>query len=164
MQTIGRILTGAMALVLTLTLGSLAVFSQDRTAKGGNGNTLEGVWQINVTAVDCQTGTIVRTFRSLNTFMQGGTMVEDSSVSSVIRGTSHGLWQRTSGREYASTFTFFRFNPDGSPNGSQRVRRNIELSDSSDELTATATVEIYNVAGALVGAGCSIEAGTRFTF
>ncbi|MEO6334788.1 MAG: hypothetical protein ABIO91_07370 [Pyrinomonadaceae bacterium] len=163
MHTRKNYFMAAAGLIITLSVSLLTAFGQ-QSNKDDNGNTLIGVWQINVTAVDCQTGATVRTFKSLNTFMQGGTTVEDSSVSSVLRGTSHGIWERSSGRDYISTFMFFRFNSDGSPNGTQRVRRNIVLGESSDEFTATATVQIYNVAGSLMATGCSNEAGTRFTF
>jgi hypothetical protein len=59
---------------------------------------------------------------------------------------------------------FFRFNADGTPNGSQRVRRIIKLNENFNDFTANGTVEIFNVNGDLIATGCSTEAATRFTF
>jgi hypothetical protein len=161
----------ALGMMITLSFASLTIFSQDQEDKQSSdsvttvtGNTLEGVWQLNITAYDCHTGTPIRTFKALNTFMQGGTQVEDSSTSSIIRGTSHGIWQSDNRSNYISTFVFFRFNADGTPNGSQRVRRIIKLNENFNHFTANGTVEIFNVNGDLIATGCSTEAATRFTF
>ena len=52
-------------------------------------NGLDGVWQVNVTVVDCTTGAPVRTVGSLQMFRHDGTFIETANGSN--RGISEGM-------------------------------------------------------------------------
>jgi len=71
-----------MAVMSTLTIGSTTVFGEgkaDKDSGDSQGNTLVGVWQSVGTSRDCVTGAPAPTsFKGVTTYMQGGTLSEDS--------------------------------------------------------------------------------------
>lgn len=135
---------------------------QDDLLNWRNGSrALEGSWNVQVTIRNCQTGAAIITFPAMNTYMGGGTMVEAGS-SSTLRGGGHGVWSYQGRRTFSAAFQFFRFNADGTYAGIQRVRRQIEVSRSESNFTASAMVEIFNPSGVLIATGCATETATRF--
>lgn len=152
----------ALAMMVTLSIGSSMVFGQDKP----EGNTLVGTWQSVVTARDCQTGTPAPfSFKALTTFNQGGTMSEDAlDVSSPYRTGGHGIWQRTSGPKYTVAWMFYTFAPNGTFTGSVKVRVDKTLGPDFNSLTGDGAVQVYDPNGNVVFTGCSDETATRFTF
>src|SRR3982751_2476812 len=56
---------------------------------------LEGTWYTDVTVRDCQTGITLRTFPALNTFVEGGMLIDTTTaVSPALRSPGHGTWER----------------------------------------------------------------------
>jgi hypothetical protein len=160
----------ALAMMITLTIGSTMVFGQDKANKRSidePGNTLVGVWQSTVTSYDCQTGApFGDSIKSLFTFMQGGTMSEDNNdpLDGPYRNSAHGIWKRTSGRNYTTVFLHQSFAPDRSFTYTIKVRANITLSPFFESFTASSTFEVYDPSDNLVFTGCGNEKATRLTF
>ncbi len=125
-----------------------------------NAPTIEGVWRNQVTVRDCQSSTVLATFSGLLTYHQGGTISETTAT--FFRSPGYGIWNRTRGRNYTGKFTFFTFNPDGTPSGSQKVNQNIVISLDGNNLTDTATAEIYDTGGNLLITVCASANATRF--
>jgi hypothetical protein len=126
------------------------------------GRKLEGTWRVQVTIRICQTGAEIRTFPSLVTFAQGGTMTETTSAASpALRGPGHGVWEHSRGRTYTSVMEAFTFNPAGVWTGTQRVTQTVELNHRSDEFEANASSEVFDVNGVLLMTGCSTAVGRR---
>jgi hypothetical protein len=94
----------------------------------------------------------------------GGTLVGDSTVAGpALKTASFGVWQRENGwQDYSFAFMFYRFNPDGSPAGSQKVRQTLTLSASGNEFTTTGTLDVFDPSGNQVGSGCATSTGVRF--
>lgn len=162
-KTIG---TAALSLLMVIGFTQILVSANKSKAESFDGKgarVLEGSWIAQVTFRDCQTGEAIRTFASMNTFMQGGTM-QEFGLGSVPapRGPGHGVWAHITGRTFSSAFQFFRFNPDGSYAGKVIARRQIEVDDSGNHYTATSSVEIFNAAGTLITTSCTTEEATRF--
>jgi hypothetical protein len=65
------------------------------------------------------------------------------------------------GRNYTAVNRFFVFKADGSFAGTQETTRDIELSSSADEYTATATFEFFDAADQLIRTGCATSTATR---
>jgi hypothetical protein len=129
----------------------------------GKANSRGGSWDVRVTIRNCQTGAVISSFPTLNTFMQGGTMQETSAgVPPGLRSPGHGVWNYESGRRYTAAFQFYRFNTDGSYAGTLRTRTQIEVSRFSNSFTSTASTEVFNPAGVLIATGCATATGTRF--
>jgi hypothetical protein len=72
-----------------------------------------------------------------------------------------GRWQYLGRRRYIDVERFFRYNPDGSFAGVQRITRNITLSRDGDHFTGTISVEIFDANDNLIGTGCSTELTKR---
>lgn len=145
----------AMALaILVLTAAS----KMSAQSADSNANSIVGTWNTTVTFVDCTTGAVIRSFPTMNTFNQGGTMLE-TPRSLAQRSPGHGTWARTQGHEYTSTFKFFRSNADGTDNGYQIVYRSQVLEDGT--LNTTAVFQNYNAAGLPTTSGCALETATR---
>ena len=124
---------------------------------------LEGSWNVQSTSRNCQTGEALETSPSMLTFNYGGTMQEiGTRIPPSRRSPGHGVWNQKSARNYTSAFQFFRFNTDGTLAARHIVRQEIELSDSGDEFTSTATSQILDPAGNVISSGCSSGVGTRF--
>jgi hypothetical protein len=97
----------------------------------------------------------------MNTYVGGGSMLETGG-SSPFRSPGHGIWQHVGGRNFTATFIFFRFNPDGTYAGTQKVTRHFEVGGNGDEFTATASVEILDANDNLIASGCATETARRF--
>jgi hypothetical protein len=165
-----RVISGvALAVIFSLTVAQVPVSGQEgqspelsvAPAQGGKAGKLEGTWRVEVTLRNCQTGAPIRTIQALNTYLDGGSMLETGG-SSPFRSPSHGIWQHVGGRNFTATFLFFRFNPDGTPAGTQKVTRNIEVGGDGNQFTATASVEIFDVNDNLIATGCATETARRF--
>ena len=157
------ILVGAAFLAPTLGVKAQQQDKQEDQEKSeGQGRKLEGTWRVQVTIRVCQTGVAIRTFPSLVTFAQGGTMTETTSAASpALRGPGHGVWEHRGGRTYTSVMEAFTFNPAGIWTGTQRVTQTVELEHGSDEFNANASSEIFDANGVLLMTGCSTAVGTR---
>ena len=164
------IFVAVFAIMLTLSPGLLTAAGQKKeinqkniAAKSPNlleenANQIIGTWFATVSMRNCQTNEVLRSFPVLNTFQQGGTMME-TSRSLANRSPGLGVWERISGNTYKSIFIFFRSNPDGTDNGYQKVKRQHMLDGKT--LTTVATFENFNPQGVLTSTGCATETATR---
>jgi hypothetical protein len=124
------------------------------------GTELEGVWNSQVTFINCGTGAAIRTFPAMNTFIRGGTMQEFGIGSGLLRGPGHGVWSYQSEQRYSNVFQFFRFNADGTYAGKVIARRQIAW--NGDTYTAKSFIEFLDVNNNLTGRGCATETAERF--
>jgi hypothetical protein len=127
-----------------------------------NGGKLEGTWRVQVTIRNCQTGAEVRTFPSLVTFAQGGTLIEATTGGSpAVRGSGHGFWQHTSGHDYNAVFEAFLFDAAGTWTGRQKVTQTITIGENKDQWSAVAATEFFDTNGNPTMTGCSTAVGQR---
>ena len=107
---------------------------------------LEGVWDSQVTIVNPQTGATLRTVRALDMFSAGGAFTDTNNapVVPLTRGSSFGRWEYLGGKRYAATIRNFRFNPDGTFAGTQRVSQAITLDPGAQGFTATLAIEVLD--------------------
>ncbi|MCM3869602.1 MAG: hypothetical protein ND895_02740 [Pyrinomonadaceae bacterium] len=123
---------------------------------------LEGTWRVQVTIRVCQTNAEIRSFPSLVTFAQGGTIIETTTAASpALRGPGHGVWQRTGGQTYNQVFEAFTFNSAGVWTGTQTVRHTVEIRPDGEKLSSSGTNEIFDANGTLLVMGCSTAVGYR---
>lgn len=169
-QKNGKAIFGALLVALTLACGWVAAqeINQEpddlRTATRGRiqrERLLEGVWDVRVTNRDCNTGAALsEPFRVMNMFNSGGTLLETGGRPT-LRGPAFGTWEYLGGRRFYAVFRFFRYNADGTPAGSRKVVRTIEVSRDGDEFTATASFEVYDTEDRVTQAGCATETAKR---
>lgn len=144
--------------ILTLGLGlaaSQAILSAQVTPS------VQGVWNVSVTVVDCQTGAVIRTVGSVQGFSLGGSFTE--TANSLQRGDSVGTWNRAGGQTFNASFWFFRYNPDGTFKSFAQVVDTIALSLDGGQFNASGTVQDFDANNVLLSTACFTQAATRLS-
>lgn len=154
-----HVLKSSVIATLLLTGAQMMLSAQETADSRKEKLGIEGVWITSVSIRDCQSGTVIRTVRALNLFIHDGSSVE--TAVNVLRTPSVGSWKRLEGQTYASTFTFYRYNPDGTFASKAKVTRTIELSEEGNDFTTTGTVEDFDANNVLISKSCPTETGTR---
>ena len=157
--TAGTILT--LTGVLTIAFGITAQEKSGRLA--GGGSRLVGTWDARVAITNCQTGAEIRSFKSIGTFMFGGTMLDSTSgMPQQMKTPGHGVWSHTEGNTYKFSFKSFSFDPPSVFTGWTIIRHEATLDSKGDAYTSTGTAEFYDASGNLTGTGCSSTTAVRF--
>ena len=140
----------------------LALGAPSARAQGENSGRLVGAWQTDLAVHPCPAGPTIRTFPEMLIFGPGGTAAGSTAgVSPALLTAGIGSWRHISGHIFVSTVVLFRFNPDLTFAGSQKVTRTIELLPTGNDFTSTNTVEFRDAAGNVTGTGCSTQTGRR---
>lgn len=124
---------------------------------------VEGTWQTTVTQRNCQTGDVIRTFKGLSVYHEGGTMSETSAaLPPAARSAGYGVWEKQSSTTYTSSFLFQRFNPDGSYAGTQKTTSSIVMVRGGSGYETTTSIQVYDANDTLLGTGCATATASRF--
>jgi len=147
--------------VLLIAFGATTAQTESRITAGGR---LEGAWNVRVSITNCQTGAVIRSFDSITTFNQGGTVVDSTSgMPQALKTPGHGVWVHTAGQYYAFRFKNFNFDQAGNYTGYTIIQHEAELDKTGDAYTSAGTAEIYAPNGILVATGCSTTTASRMT-
>ena len=153
---------GGTALALLVLVGGRQI-SVSGQSDEGHEPSLVGVWVTHVTRRNCETGEpLAAPGNGQNTFAKGGTLLETIGPS-IFRSPGNGIWKRESGNEYSIALRFMRFDAAGVFVGSGVVRAAITLDETGDNYTSTATNDILDVNGNVIGSGCATSVATRFS-
>ena len=165
---------GGTALALLMLVGGMQISVSGQDDKGHEGGrrqeedgrrrpSLVGVWLTQVTRRNCDTGEpIGATSQTQLTFAKGGTLLETIGPS-IFRSPGNGIWKREHGwNEYSFAQRFMRFDAAGLFVGSGVVRAAITLDETGDHYTSTATNDVLDVNGNVIGSGCATSVSTRF--
>ena len=133
--------------------------SNEISGKAKKEELIEGVWDSRVTIRNCQTGAALTTFRAMETFVRGGSLIDTNAAPTSTRGPGFGRWQHLQGTDFSATFRFFLYNADGSFAGVRRVSRTIFL--DGDNLTSVVNIEVFDPNDALVSTACATEIAKR---
>ena len=150
----------ALATMLALATHNSVLAQSGQEQRGKEQQPLEGVWDISVTVRSCSTGAALHTGRAIQIFIDGGTMTEIADRAN--RSAGLGTWRHLGERSYATHHEFIEYDAAGSFNGTTVLTREIELSENTDDFTATTTTEVYNAAGQLINTVCATSTATRF--
>ena len=129
------------------------------TGKGARA--LEGTWNVVVTLRDCQTQAPVGTFRAMDLFIQGGSLVDTNSAPTATRGPGFGSWEYVGEQQFTATFRFFIYNPDGTFAGVRRVAQEISMGADNNSWESTVANIIFNPAGTPIATGCATASAVR---
>jgi hypothetical protein len=163
--TLRNMKCGIIMTVVILMISVVPVTAQSVTAKDeAPERSLVGVWLTQVTRRNCDTGEpIGATNRIQLTFAEGGTFLETIGPS-IFRSPGNGIWKREHGwNEYSYALRFMRYDAAGVFIGSGVVRGGITLDETGDHYTATATNDVLDVNGNVIGSGCATSVSTRFS-
>lgn len=123
---------------------------------------LEGVWESAVTIRDCASGAAVRTFKGLGVFHRGGTATATNNQPAASNGPAFGTWTRTAaGPGYTATFRFYRFNPDGTFAGAQKLVRTMTMGAGGNSFSATISAQVLDPSDTVVQSVCGTETANK---
>jgi len=136
---------------------------------------LVGTWQVQVTQVDCTSGTpLGPSFTSLLTFAQGGTMSEDTENPAFghgQRGAGQGMWSSTGQSTYtAKSVALIKYTTQANPKthdpgfdaGQQTISQNITFDDQSGQWSSKASVTFTDATGTAYRQGCATASAAPF--
>jgi hypothetical protein len=147
--------------VLLIAFGVITGQSESQLAAGGR---LEGAWNVRVSITSCQTGAVIRSFDSITTFNQGGTVVDSTSgMPQALKTPGHGVWAHTAGQSYAFRFKNFNFDQAGNYTGYTIIQHEAELDKTGDAYTSAGTAEVFAPNGTPIVTGCSTTTASRMT-
>jgi hypothetical protein len=158
-----------LILVIAATLTALAgpVFAtQPQSSQFASGllplpaNRIVGLWDMTVTVGPCAGGP-TQTFKALNTFHAGGTLSDRNTLPGAARASGQGIWNFVGNHQYRTRFQFYRFQPDGSFDGTQDVRTTIVLNRAANAFDVSVRADALNADGSLRVALCGSGNGTR---
>lgn len=157
----------AIALALASLLGVAGAGSAPSWASAGSGHgaddrahsgdVLEGTWRAAVTRQDCVSGAQqVPSFAALLTFHHAGLLTETTAaIPPSQRTAGHGFWNKTGRGRFTAVSEAFLFSPTNVWIGVQRITQAITIGDDSRAAMSTATFEILDVDGVVIGTGCA---------
>jgi len=119
---------------------------------------LDGLWNVSVTVTNCQTGALVRTVNSLQTFHADGSVVETADSNS--RGISQGTWHHAGHHVYDATYWFYRYTPTGKFASIAEVTDKITLQPEG-KFTSVGTVEDFDADGNSISTNCFTHSAVR---
>jgi hypothetical protein len=158
MNPFTRLPSLAIGALLTLLIGSAAA----------EPSTIVGTWNVTVQFPEasctapctCPGNTPNIPIQGLHQYQWHGALVEVPST--VFRGPGVGAWEHSGQHEFAARFKFFLFNPAFVRIGSEEVTSQIRLT-GPDTFEATATFDLFDMAGEPTAQGCPLNVtATRF--
>jgi hypothetical protein len=155
---------------IALVCGLAALFTGTFSPASANGQNslaenraarIEGVWDSDVTILNCETGDVLGTFRGLGLFIRGGALEQTNNMSPVLGSASLGHWQYLGGHNYTSTFQFFAFSSAGVWTGTTKVTREITLGQDGSTFSSVISSTFLDVNGNVIATGCGTETAIR---
>jgi hypothetical protein len=122
-------------------------------------HTLEGVWNVSVTVMDCNTGATIRTVQSLQAYHRDGTVNE--TANSALRGPSEGVWRADGRGTYNDSFYFYRYTSTGTFASLAHGTDTITLGWDAGHYTSVGKVQDFDANGNLISTGCVIHTAYR---
>ena len=165
-QLFGAALTIMLTLAFTQILASAQEVQGEQKAEESHhfskqARKIEGVWEAQVTRRVCATGDPLATFRGMTTFLRDGASIGTNNLPPTTGGIAFGRWKYLGGNRYLDVERFFRYNPDGSFAGVQRITRNFTLNHEGNQFTGTVSIEVFDATDHLIQTGCATEVTKR---
>jgi hypothetical protein len=147
-----------VALIIVIAAGAAIVPAGTASNQGASGNQLAGTWVATVNRP-----APLPPLTSLQVYTDDGSFVEwGSDASGAGRSPQFGRWERISGRLYAGSGTFFRFNPQtGALVGTMKINRTLRLSEDGQSFTTIARVQTLDLSGNVVGGFVALSSAVR---
>ena len=121
-----------------------------------------GVWDVQVTVLNCSTGDPIASFRGLHKYELGGTAQVVPSTNPAALSSSVGVWTNVGKDKYQLTLKMFTFDPAGNNIGWAVVRNDIAISKDATLYAGSGQSTVYDLNGNPLGAICLTFTGTRF--
>lgn len=136
--------------------------SSAAVAQASDADPIEGAWESAVTIRDCASGTAIRTFKGLSVLHRGGTTSAVNNQPPMLNSPAFGTWKRdATGATLTVSYRFYRFNPDGSFAGAQRLMRTLTPAAGGASMTGTISAQVLDPSESVVQSVCGTETATR---
>lgn len=151
----------AVLLLLVLVGGAQTTVSAQSSVDARQ-NRIVGLWDVQVTNLNCSTGAPLGSFRGLHKYELGGTAQVVPATNPALLSAHVGTWSYVQGNNYQLTFKMFRFDAAGNNIGWIVVKFNLETNEDATVEAGPGQSQVFDSNGNLVGAGCPTLTGTRF--
>jgi hypothetical protein len=149
------------SLCMTMLMQACGGSSDANAQAAAERDPIEGLWQSSVSLTDCTSGASVGGFRGLSTFSRGGIAVADNTTPPNTKGVALGTWRQTAPGAYVMEARFWRYLPDGTPAGQQRLTRTVTLASDGRSVSGTVVSITLDGADNPVRTVCGTETGAR---
>lgn len=158
-------------IVLALFIGMVtfqgAAYAQIGSDPGTNARNsrIVGLWNVQVTGHDCDTGAPLNTFSALHKYELGGTGQVVPAGNPGALSAHMMVWNWLQGNDYQIALKFFRFNiATNTVTGFTVIRGIVSINDEGTEYTGSVRAEGFLLDGTPSGGTpvCPTFAGTRF--
>lgn len=150
----------AVAVLLVL-VGAMEMVSFAQSANASTSK-IVGVWDVQVTLLDCSSGVQVGAFQALHKYELGGTVQAVPATNPAALSSNVGIWSATSKDHYDMTIKMYRFDASGNYAGWNVVRNKVVLSKDGTLYAGAGEAQFFDLNGNVVATACPTFAGTRF--
>jgi hypothetical protein len=159
-QLVGRTAAALLTTALIAT-GAVVQANGESITPLGQARAIEGPWEPTVTIRDCQTGSPLFSFLSVESYIRGGAFIGEGMGEPPNRALGVGTWRHTGGRNFTANYQFFAYNPDGTPLGRLRVSSRIRLSADGESFHTTDTAQLTDLNGTVLQDICGTREARR---
>ena len=161
-----KLKTQIAVITLALAASSLLVWSGPGEKGENHTPTIEGVWQVTRSGVNCNNPNqqLGSPFPAIMTFHRDGIVsgAAKSPVTGPFDTPEHGLWKREPGRHnYSFRELQYRYDGGGTFVGSLVLTANVELT-GANSFIYSATIQLADANGNPTDTHCGRATGTRF--
>lgn len=165
MNRVSTVIGIAAALLIGTFLTQVTAFAQIAANPQTNAqhSRIVGLWDVQVTITDCDTGDILGGFPALHKYEMGGTGQVVPATNPARLSAHMMIWSHVEGNDYQMAIKFFRFDAAGNRIGWAVLNNEISIDDDAEEYFGLGISQTFNNDGVLLGEGCPSFQGTRFT-
>lgn len=142
----------ALAVCLQTTASAQAVNARE--------NRIVGLWDVQVSNLNCNTGTPLASWQALHKYELGGTA--QLIPASAVLSAHVGIWRHVRGNDFELTVKEFRLDAAGNNIGWIVIKADVAISENATEYAGSGQAEVFDVNGNIVGKSCPTFTGTRF--
>jgi hypothetical protein len=125
-------------------------------------NRVVGLWDVQVTNLDCNTGAQVSAFRAMHKYELGGTAQIVPATNPALLSSHMGIWQHLGGSNYQLTVKMFRFDAAGNNIGWIVIKADVVIDEDATAYAGSGQATIFDTNGNPVAKTCPAFTGTRF--
>jgi hypothetical protein len=165
-KRLNRILGTMITLLMAMIIMQGAVHAQDSDPKtNARHDRIVGVWNVQNSLFNCDTGAQIGGFSALHKYELGGTGQVVPATNPAALSAHMMVWNWVQGNDYQFAVKLFRFNTStGAATGYTVIRANVSINDDGTEYTGSGRAETFDMNGnpLPVPAVCPSFTGTRF--
>jgi hypothetical protein len=154
--------TARVVLVLSFLVGGMPANSAWAQSVNSLHDRIVGLWDVQVTNFNCDTGAPLGSIRGFHKYELGGTAQTVNNTNPATQSANLGIWTHIQGNDYTLAFKRFGFDQAGNNTSWSIYRFNVTIDDDATLYAGSGRVETFDANGKLLATGCPTFTGTRF--